>query len=424
MTARIAAVTTVLAVLVCGAQAATMFSDDFGDGTLNANLEDSASAFTESGGVIYHSSGSSAEYVKTVPDDYNTTDFIYEMEVTLNNGGGAGTAYIGYGPGTKKSTFYNKPYGISVEITPDDSGGGFARLLEAWDTGQSEGSSDGAEGGNGTHVVRVSKTGTSLTFSLDTGSTGSFKTIGTVDLSAAPWSTYLTSANSRLFFGTQVDNTTTFNDLDIGQPQHFFSDDFGDGTLNANLEDSASAFTESGGVIYHSSGSSAEYVKTVPDDYNTTDFIYEMEVTLNNGGGAGTAYIGYGPGTKKSTFYNKPYGISVEITPDDSGGGFARLLEAWDTGQSEGSSDGAEGGNGTHVVRVSKTGTSLTFSLDTGSTGSFKTIGTVDLSAAPWSTYLTSANSRLFFGTQVDNTTTFNDLDIGRILKGTLIVIQ
>ena len=227
-TIAIALSATVLLTLGSSIHAAAIFSEDFDDGTLDANLEQNSAGSWTSGG---DATTASRNYIRTVDTDYNTVDFVTEITVTINadglgNNDGNGGAFFGLGDGDHQNDFYDAPTNAVVfELFPDSFGhGDFHGII--YDGDETEPASGGEEfwdidesqPHNGTHRLRLSKSADVLTFEIDEFYNGTFSVDDSTTISLNATGTngleQLDSSNSRIFFGTGH-TTTSFDDFQI-----------------------------------------------------------------------------------------------------------------------------------------------------------------------------------------------------------------
>jgi hypothetical protein len=223
---------TVLLTLGSSIHAAMFFSEDFDDGTLDANLEqNNAGSWNISGG---DATTGSRNYIRTVDTDYNTVDFVAEITVTINADGlpgnnGNGAAYFGLGDGAHQGDFWDAPTeAVVFELFPDsfdheefvgmiydgDESGNSVYGENFWNIAESQPH-------NGTHRLRLSKSADVLTFEIDEFFTGTFSADDSTTISLNATGSngleHLDSSNSRIFFGTGY-TTTSFDDFKISIP--------------------------------------------------------------------------------------------------------------------------------------------------------------------------------------------------------------
>lgn len=183
--------------------------DTAAESGLHPALEDVAGSYTFTGDVAENTGPRS--YVRTRATDYNLVDFVAEITFTLPAGAtGPNAAYFGIGGGMPDGTEFNDP----IPAFYFQSG----NLRVEQDAGESSPDSVVATfsaEGDGTHRLRIAKSGDDVTFSVDFNfAGGSFVVDESQTLSLAGIAPYLDDTNSRIFFGSE--NTTTrtvFDDL-------------------------------------------------------------------------------------------------------------------------------------------------------------------------------------------------------------------
>ncbi len=193
------------------AQAQIMsFKEDFHSNTLPAGLEQPGfSPIYANGAVTFPNND--RRYLQTVAN-YNNTNFIAEVTVTVNNGsGGNGIAFFGLGSGVA-SYFYGEPR-VSpttyVRLFPDDFHGGAVGITTS--TAESIGNVFNAAG-QGTHRVRITWDRVTKTFTVAiqknyTG--GPFSPTATIVLT--PDNEAFGDTNTRIYFGGA--GNAVFDDL-------------------------------------------------------------------------------------------------------------------------------------------------------------------------------------------------------------------
>jgi hypothetical protein len=211
--------------------AATMFSENFDGGTIGGNLQqmdtDGTGLIVENGSV--HGQWGYRRYVATVDTNYNDSDWVFDIDINAQHTeSGEGIAFIGFGSAGRDTGFYDVPTSDNTYLQLGEGGGGGAINFS---------SPSGTEfnwsllGGNGMKHVKVTKSGNSLTFEVDTNYTGTFSSdwAKTFDITGT-WHTY-NDTNSRLFFGT-YSNGTYFDNVSI-VPEPFTLAFLGIGSLFA-----------------------------------------------------------------------------------------------------------------------------------------------------------------------------------------------
>lgn len=205
----------VLLVTTTSNAALVAFTEDF-SGALGPGLQDSDSAFTIDGGVIRRTSSSDGEdrhYISTVHSGYSDIDFVAELTVNLaNETGGADVAFIGVGPGAPDPGYHNEP-GDAIYFRIHPLGLFNPAVTGSVQVGVNDSATAGLESGftmgtittnNGSHRVRITKSGNQVTFGFDENFSGTYSadfshTIADIT-TAAPW---LDPTNTRIFFGSE-----------------------------------------------------------------------------------------------------------------------------------------------------------------------------------------------------------------------------
>lgn len=223
-------------------------SEDFDDGSLDAALEQNPGGtwgFSDDSDTLdadeEATPTSGRSYIRTIATDYMATDFIAEVTYTTHAGSGPGIAFMGLGAGERQADFFDAPNrAITFENDPGNRQNGEASVV-IYDGDEEHKALGGPETimpekltsfgdlnpGNGTHRLRLSKKGDTLTFAIDANFLSDSNTVGDADggLFDADGSydisltdqrlSILDTTNSRLFFGTQDGGNTSFDDFSI-----------------------------------------------------------------------------------------------------------------------------------------------------------------------------------------------------------------
>ncbi len=394
--------------------AATLFVEDFNGGTIGSNLQqmdtDGTGLIVENGSV--RGQWGYRRYVATVDSDYNSGDWVFEIDVNAQHtGSGEGIAFIGFGSAGRNTSFYNVPTFDNSYLQLGEGGGGGAINFSSPAVGTQY--NWGILGGNGLKHIRITKSGNNLTYEVDTDYAGVFSAdwIKTIDITDAGYA--YNSSNSRLFFGT-YSNGTHFDNFylsntpkpDVTVPAvSFFEEDFNVsiGTNLENVGDNPMQLTA--GEIAGSG--SRRYISTKEDAYNATDWVSEITVNLNELSGAGIAYFGIGSAGINTSFYDVPTSDNTYVQLGESGGvNFSSPI----IGGTE-YNWGVMSSPGLVQVRMSKVGNNLTIEADIDYDGSFGS----DISRVFDITgYYASA--KIFFGTY-SSATSFDDFYVGTVNK-------
>ena len=181
----------------------TSFKADFNANVLPATLEESGPSPIYTGGNVTFPEpwNESRRYLRTKAN-YNTTNFIAEITVTVQSGyGGPGMGFFGVGSGVGDPNFYFEPRvppTTYARISPYDWGDGFVEIVDS----QQEHIEQIIEAaGDGTHRVRITWNHVTRNFTVaiqKNYSGGPFSptaTIGTVSQES------FGDTNTRIFFG-------------------------------------------------------------------------------------------------------------------------------------------------------------------------------------------------------------------------------
>ena len=208
-----------LFVFTACSEAATLFTEDFDGGTIGSSLQqmdtDGTGLVVENGQV--HAQWGYRRYVATVDSDYNASDWVYDIDVTLDGLDGPAIAFIGFGSADRDPSNYDTPtldntylqLGVgsatgAINLTSSVWGGGTSYN---WDT----------LGGTGLKHVRITKSGDDVTFEVDTSYTvgANFDSDFSYTFSNLGQAY---GANSRLFFGTYSSGTLFDNVSVVPEP--------------------------------------------------------------------------------------------------------------------------------------------------------------------------------------------------------------
>lgn len=215
------------------ASAATSFTEDFSEATIDSNLIAPSefvfgpnasllgTAQNISEGTVQNPSGT-RRYITTVATDFNAVDFVFEVTYSVNSPSATQTPFIGFGSGEEDPNFFFEPHtSIYLRQFPDDFAAGQLRLTissgaQVPPNNPREITISGTTGpGNGIYRARITKTGNLVTLSEDEDYTGGIFTPDySISRDMAADLAFLDSTNSRLFFGTQSANTT-FDNLSV-----------------------------------------------------------------------------------------------------------------------------------------------------------------------------------------------------------------
>ena len=165
----------------------------------------------------------------------------------------------------------------------------------------------------------------------------------------------------------------------------YFSDDFNDATLAADWEvaPGSSAPTETTTITTNG----RHYVRSVAGTWDTLDFVATIEMT---NAGTSNAFFGLGPATKSSHF-GEPQGVYLRFSPNQ--GATLTIRDVTGLTPQEAGFGGTY--DSPYAVRMTKSGTTLTFELDELYDGTFAAdhSGSVDLTGADF-----GGAAHLFFG--------------------------
>ncbi len=192
------------------ADAAEAATETFSGPTLTSTLEVSSASTFAFNGVATNTSNS-RQYIRTVATDHNNYDFSLSVTFTVpTNGGGGGTAFIGFGSGTPDTGFYGEPLqSLYFRAAPNDFGSGFLQPSINSCTGDVAELTKIGFPGSGTHRAQLTKVGDTITFSLDANSTaGPFTADYSKSFSQLTNLFFLNGTNSRLFFGSETSGVT------------------------------------------------------------------------------------------------------------------------------------------------------------------------------------------------------------------------
>ncbi|MBI2687818.1 MAG: hypothetical protein HYX27_16025 [Acidobacteria bacterium] len=188
----------------------TSFKETFNNNALPTTLEQLESSPNYSGGVVTFPA-SERRYLQTVAN-YNTTNFIAEVTVTVSSGyGGSGMGFFGLGSGIA-SYFYGEPRlspTTYARIAPNDFYSGFVAITTS--SAESIGNIYDAAG-DGTHRVRITWNHVTKTFTVAIQKNyagGPFTPGSTIVLT--PDNENFGDTNSRIFFGGA--GNSVFDDL-------------------------------------------------------------------------------------------------------------------------------------------------------------------------------------------------------------------
>jgi len=199
-----------LACLAQTLQGATSFTEDFNSTTITSHLTAQATwrygSNSTPAGSAQQTSGIRT-YITTTDTDYNGVDFTAQTIVTtLRGSGGAGIIFFGFGPGTPTGT-YGEPGGsYYLRVGASDFS-----FIDATNGPTSGNYSLASSSPDGTYMLQIQKIGNNVTFGLEQNYTsGAF--VATPGLFITETMTgglsFLNSANSKLFIGTQSTKST------------------------------------------------------------------------------------------------------------------------------------------------------------------------------------------------------------------------
>ncbi len=196
----------ILAALQGPAQTATSFSENFDGPSINAALQ--APGNYSFNGEATNTTGVRT-YVSTVASDFLAHDFTATITYTLQ---GNGFAFFGVGAGLPDANFYGEPLNaIYLRSPPPGFDSGNVHVTLNNNDNVNEGSPIGSA--SGTSEMQIAKTGDTITFSLDPGTSGSFVPVYSESFSVPGDVAFLDDSDSRLFFG--VDTATVVNSLSV-----------------------------------------------------------------------------------------------------------------------------------------------------------------------------------------------------------------
>lgn len=162
------------------------------------------------------------KYISTIASDYNTVDFVYDLTITVNAGGAStpynvrGIVYMGMGSPQPDPSWFTVPApAVYLGAAPSDYSGGVLGLAIAPATGsRPTWTFPPPYPGNGTHRLRIAKSGDIVTFACQTNYSGGpfIPTLSTTK-SLSQDLYFLNANNSRLWFG--ADTTARINELQI-----------------------------------------------------------------------------------------------------------------------------------------------------------------------------------------------------------------
>lgn len=435
-----------LLMAVCGAtpsaQAAVSISEDFNDLALDGNLEDATVVYDYALANASLIAGNAYRaYIRTTTTDYNTTDLTYEVSFTMAAGNHAGyeMVFFGIGMADRDATYYDVPTS--------------AYYLQIWEGGFALNSGETAGAPtqilsktaslltrDTEHRLRLSLNGTTVIWEIDANYTGTFAADYSVSSSLAADAPFLDNTNSRLFFGAGANYSTvgltSFDDVEIVAGSSSapvavsINEDFNLLALDqdhVNLEDNdvLYVFDQANARLIYGGYGYRGYIRTTTTAYNMTNFAYEISFTMAAGtggdGGWEQAYFGIGMADRDETYFNVPTS--------------AYYLQAWDAGFGLYSNIGEEDPNITpieivrnddaplltrdteHRLRMTLAGTTLTWEIDAGFTGTFSADYSMARSLPADAPFIDNTNARLFFGAGANwyttgGLTSFDDLEI------------
>lgn len=158
-------------------------------------------------------------YLRTIAADYNTTDFIADVTVSVTSHwiGGAGITFFGIGDGVP-SSFYAEPASnaaVYARLMPDDFFGPKVELTTSIDENPTTISTAVGEAGDGTHRLRISwnHVTSELTFSIATNWVPGTPFIPTAVMGPVAVPGLFNGTNAHIFFGGA--GYSTFDDLRV-----------------------------------------------------------------------------------------------------------------------------------------------------------------------------------------------------------------
>jgi hypothetical protein len=159
-------------------------------------------------------------YLRTIAADYNTTDFIADVTVTVTSpwiGNGSGITFFGIGDGEPNPYFFDEPNtnaAVYARLMPDDFYGPAVELTTSI-AGSTTYTTVAGEAGDGTHRLRLSwnHLTSELTFSIDTDWIPGTPFTPTAVMGPVAVPGLFNGANAHIFFGGA--GNATFDDLRV-----------------------------------------------------------------------------------------------------------------------------------------------------------------------------------------------------------------
>lgn len=202
--------------------------------SLPATLEESSCcssvSFTTGAAVFPGVGDFERVFLRSVEDDFHTTNFVFEVTVTLTDGfRGPGTAFIGLGRGEPLPTMFDEPRDgphMFLRVFPNDQSNG---TLSVIDDAVDVFSSAVGTAGAGTHRVRMiwNAEAKEATFQIHRNYAGGAFVASTTSDTIDGGNNGFTATDSRIFFGAA--SGVRFDDL-LVTFDALFADGFEDST--------------------------------------------------------------------------------------------------------------------------------------------------------------------------------------------------
>jgi hypothetical protein len=188
----------------------------------------------------------------------------------------------------------------------------------------------------------------------------------------------------------------------------FFVERFTGGVLNVHLQDDDGQFSLDNGSIRRSgwegpASANRHYISTVRSDYDSFNWSCEVTLTAPPSGADDILFIGVGEAVPDPGYFNEPRNsLYLRIHQGSYAFGTSWRVDLAAHGTDSGASTftyfrsigNLPSGGGSHTVRITKAGRTVTFELRDSSPAILVTVPDAT-SAAP---FLNASHSRIFFG--------------------------
>ena len=302
-------------------------------------------------------------YVRTRSGDYIDKDFVLELLVTVveDSKGNGGIVFFGFGEGGRDSP-YNEPSNTAyIRLHPPDRGKGEVEL--------SNGKGNKQKMGNvpreGTHKLRIVKQGAAVTFAIDVDNDGE----GPDDLELSipdigAFAPYLHRKNSHLIFGggglfrevrlepLKAGSRTTTDAVPAKGPMKAPQ------SLPAEFAPNPQLVAVADGLV------AERFIRSKQSDFNKRDFVLEVLVRVDSTRDSRQKLHYFGIGEAEQDGPRMPNSAFLQFRAADDTEGRADMMDGRSKRQV-----GNLKTNGVHLLRITKRGSSLTFTVDQNNDG-------------------------------------------------------